>query len=106
MMALPIFKTRQAERDIEECFVYIAEENLDSGVYFLVAVEESIEMLTKNPYAGSPGKFNSPKLKDVRMWRVKSYPNYLIFYLPKDESIEVLRVVNSKRDYRLLFDDE
>jgi len=30
-----VTKRAQAERDIEECFIYIGEENLDAGVRFL-----------------------------------------------------------------------
>ncbi len=48
-MTYEIFKHPQAERDIEECFVYIAEDNLDKGVYFLVAVEDAIEQLARFP---------------------------------------------------------
>ncbi|MBA3602023.1 MAG: type II toxin-antitoxin system RelE/ParE family toxin [Acidobacteria bacterium] len=44
-----IFKRPQAERDIEECFVFIAEDNLDTGVYFLAAVEDSLEQIAKYP---------------------------------------------------------
>lgn len=35
-MAYQIYKRPQASWDIEKCFVYNAEENLDAGVYFLV----------------------------------------------------------------------
>ena len=31
-----VIKREQAKRDLEECFVYIAEENLDIAVHFLV----------------------------------------------------------------------
>lgn len=51
-MTRPIFKRPQAERDIEECFVYIAEENLDIGISFLVAVEDSLEQLSRMPLIG------------------------------------------------------
>lgn len=40
-MKLSILKRPSAERDIEECFVYIAEDNPDIGIAFLVAVEET-----------------------------------------------------------------
>ena len=44
-MPLQIFKRPQAERDIEECFVYITEDNLDIAVSFLGAIEGSLEKL-------------------------------------------------------------
>lgn len=46
-MAHQIFKRPQAGCDIEECFVYIAEDDLDKGVYFLVAVEDSLEQIAR-----------------------------------------------------------
>lgn len=105
-MPLSIIKRPQAKRDIEECFVYIAEDNLDVGVYFLVAVEDTLEIIAQNPYIGSKKQVNSSKLKDVRMWRVKSYPNYLIFYLVNNESIEIIRMIHAKRDFTIIFEDE
>jgi plasmid stabilization system protein ParE len=51
-MSREIRKKPQAERDIEECFVFIGEDNLDIAVHFLVAVEDSIELISKNPFVG------------------------------------------------------
>jgi plasmid stabilization system protein ParE len=72
-MGYEIEKSVQAARDIEEAFVYIGEENLDAAVYFLVAVEESIEMIASHPLIGSSRHFQNTKLNGLRMWRVKNY---------------------------------
>ncbi len=103
-MAYSILKNPQAERDIEECFVYIAEENLDVGIYFLVAVEESIEQIASFPKIGSVKTFAGSQLHGLRMWRVKDYEKYLIFYLLKTETVEIIRVLHSSRDLQDLFD--
>lgn len=42
-MTLRITKRPAAGRDIEDVFVHIAQDNLDIGVTFLVAVEDSGE---------------------------------------------------------------
>ncbi len=102
-MAYEILKLPQAERDIEECFVFIAENNLDKGVYFLVAVEDSIEQFAKFPFLGNTRNFQNVQFQDVRMWRVKGFENYLIFYSVKDETIEVIRVLHSSRNIDDLF---
>ncbi len=70
-MNYEIFKRPQEERDIEECFVYIAEDNLDKGVYFLVAVEDSLEQLAEFPLLGKKREFQDKRFSDMRMWRVK-----------------------------------
>ena len=70
-MAHDIYKRPQAARDIEECFVYIAEENLDAGVRFLVAVEDSLEQLAKFPTLGKKKDFEYKRFENVRVWKVK-----------------------------------
>lgn len=50
-MSYAVEKSVQSKRDIEEAFVYIGEQNLDTAVYFLVAVEESIEMIATHPFS-------------------------------------------------------
>jgi toxin ParE1/3/4 len=102
-MSYEIFKRPQAERDIEECFVYIAENNLDTAVYFLVAVEDSLERLADFPLLGKKREFRDTRFQDVRMWSVKGYENYLIFYAATNETIEVIRVLHSSRDIEDLF---
>lgn len=79
-MSLPVFKRPQVERDIEEAFVFIGEGDFDTGLDFLFAVEQTLEMIGQNPFIGSEREFVSPELKGVRMWRVKTYEKHLIFY--------------------------
>ncbi len=100
-----VTKRTQAERDIEESFVYIGEENLDAGVRFLVAAEESIDFVAKLPLIGSPREFRSSRLRNIRVWPVKGFEYYLIFYRPTDDGIEVLRVLHGKRDIEEVFDE-
>lgn len=102
-MPYEIFKRPQAERDIEECFVFIAEDNLDTGVYFLVAVEDSLEQLTQFPLLGKTREFQNKQFQTMRMWRVKGYENYLIFYAVTKNTIEVIRVLYASRDIEDLF---
>jgi len=103
-MVYRIYKNPQAVRDIEEAFVYIAEDNLEAGLRFLVRVEDAIEKLTENPFKGSNRPFADTRLKDVRMLPVHSFENYLIIYLVENEAIKILRFINSKRDFKLVLD--
>ena len=105
-MSRAILKRPQAERDIEEAFVFIGADDFDSGLDFLFAVEQSLEFIAANPLVGSRRSFAVPGLKNVRMWRIKSYEKYLIFYLVHDQAIELLRLVHSARDYRRVLDEQ
>ncbi len=98
-----IFKRPQAERDIEECFVFIAEDNLDTGVYFLAAVEDSLEQTAKYPLIGKQRNFADKQFQNVRMWRVKGFESYLIFYAVTENQIEMIRLLHSSRDIEDLF---
>ncbi|MEK7724621.1 MAG: type II toxin-antitoxin system RelE/ParE family toxin [Acidobacteriota bacterium] len=102
-MNYEIRKKPQAERDIEECFVYIGEDNLDVAVHFLVAVEDSIEEIGRNPFVGSQRKFKNPQVKNLRMRLVKSFSNFQIFYTTQAETIEIIRVLHGARDLEDIF---
>ena len=104
-MSRAILKRPQAERDIEEAFVFIAEADFDSGLDFLFAVEQTLEFIAANPLVGSHRRFAAPGLGDVRMWRVKSYEKHLLFYLAHEHAIELLRLIHSARDYRRILDE-
>lgn len=103
MMIYEIFKRPQAERDIEECFVFIAEDNIDTAVYFLVAVENSFEQLAKFPLLGKQREFQDKRFQNMRMWYVKGFESYLIFYTVTGNKIEVIRVVYGSRNIEELF---
>ena len=98
-----IRKKPQAERDIEECFVFIGEGDLNKAVYFLVAVEDTIEEIAENPFSGSPRKYKNPQLKNLRMRLVKDFSSYQIYYSVKAETIEIIRVLHGARNVDDIF---
>lgn len=100
-----ILKRPKAERDIEECFVYIGTENLDAALRFLISVEESLELLARNSEIGVVREFASSKYFGLRMWPVRGFDRYEIFYLQDETSIDVVRVLHSARDLKSLFED-
>lgn len=93
-----VTKHTQAERDIEEAFVFIGERDLDTALDFLFAVEQTFELLAQMPFLGVARDFRHSRLRGVRQWHIKSYEEYLIFYRPVEDGIEVLRVLHGKRD--------
>ena len=85
---------------------YIAFENEAAAQEFLDACNETFQFLAGNNKIGAVRNFNNPLLKDVRVWRVKGFEKYLIFYQPIDDGIKILHVVHSARNWNTLFDDE
>lgn len=102
-MRYSVIKRPAAEEDIEECFVHIAEDNWKIGLAFLVALEDSLEGLAELPLLGKAIEFRNKEVGKVRMWHVKGYDNYLIFYTVGKSNIDVIRVLHGSRDIDDLF---
>jgi toxin ParE1/3/4 len=84
---------------------YLAE--IDEGVAqsFLDSCDVTFQFLASNKYIGSLREFKNRELKNVRMWRVKSFEKYLIFYTPTDTGIRIIHVLHSAVDYNRVFED-
>jgi len=66
---------------------------------FLDACDASFERLEKFPEIGSARRFEDPRLATIRMWLVKGFDNYLIFYTPLVGGVRILHVIHSAQDY-------
>ena len=84
---------------------FIAQDNPDAATRVIEAAHETFESLADTPGLGRPRKFQNPKLKGVRSWRVSGFDNYLIFYRPIPEGVQVLHVCHGARDIEALFDE-
>jgi toxin ParE1/3/4 len=84
---------------------HIAQNDADAAQRFLAACDETFIFLINNKKIGATRSFRDSSLQDVRMWRVKGFEKYLIFYQPFSDGIKILHVVHSARNYNLLFED-
>ncbi len=101
-----IHRRPQARRDLVDHALYISEENLDAAERFLDAAEETFTLLTTQPEMGSPREFKNPRLAGLRMWPVKGFHRYLIFYRPTGDGIEIIRILRGEQDIAAIFEDE
>lgn len=83
---------------------FLAEDNEEAAQTFLNSCDHTFRFLADHPRAGSPGKFEDPRLATVRMWRVKGFEAYLIFYVPAKGGIKILHILHSATDYKRAFD--
>jgi len=88
----------QADRDITNHFEYIARDNLEAAIRFYEAAFRAFDVLLSNPHIGPARDFKDPQLTDVRIWLVKGFDKYLIFYRATDERVEILRILRAARD--------
>ena len=45
-------------------------------------------------------------LRGVRVWQVRGFENYLVFYQPTQRGIEVIRLLHAARDIEGILADE
>ncbi len=97
--------TREAaRRDLIEHFVFLGENaSVNVARRFLQALHASFEGLSQMPELGAKRAFRNPRFFTVRMWPVKGFERYLIFYRPIDDGVEILRVLHGARDIERLF---
>jgi len=95
-----VFLRAAARRDLVEHFVYLAENGGEEvAEHFLANAEASFIGLTEHPDMGAPLTLRRPELAGVRKWHVKSFEKFLIFYMPRQDGISVVRVLHAAQDW-------
>ena len=98
-MSPQVRKRPAAQRDLLGHFVALGERAGEAtALRFLQAAEDTFAELAAMPSMGRAEDFDRPRLAGMRRWRVHGFDNYLIFYQPLSQGIEVLRVVYATRD--------
>ena len=93
-------KRAAARRDLVQHFVYLAENAaLDSADRFLANAERCFSELAEQPQMGSPLTLRRAEFAGMRKWRVPDFENFLVFYLPRNDGISVVRVLYAARDW-------
>ena len=98
-----LFISPEALRDIDEQVVYIGLRNYDAAERYERALYADFAKLSQWPGFGAIREYPSPKLTGMRSWPVTGFGNYLIFYRPTDEGIEIVRVLHGARDVDQIF---
>jgi toxin ParE1/3/4 len=100
-----VLKKPQVERDLIEQFAYIARDKIEPAERFLRVAEESFDRLAADPLLGSKWESPLPQLAGIRVLALPSpFRNYLVFYRPIQDGIEVLTVVHGARDLQAVLE--
>jgi toxin ParE1/3/4 len=87
-----------ARRDLIQHFAYIGENgSLTIARRFQAAARATFAELARSPGMGAPKKV--AKFPKVRMWRIREFEKYLIFYEPIGGDVEIMRVIHAAQDY-------
>jgi toxin ParE1/3/4 len=87
----------QAEADLIEIWIYIAQDSPTSADKLLDEIDEKSQMLAASPFIG--------KARDELGPNIRSFPagNYVLFFRPIVDGIEIIRVLHGARDIDALF---
>ena len=90
--------TDDSYEDLVTIWQYIANDNVDAADQFIERIELTLATLSDTPSMGRSRR----ELEDA----MRSFPigNYMIYYRPLEEGIEIVRVLSAKRDIRNQFD--
>jgi len=89
-----------ARTDLDEIFDYIADDDLERAIAFVQKIYEQIGTLAEYPLMGRSREELLPNLR--------SFPlgNYLIFYFPLKDGVDVVRILRGARNIEALFQSE
>ena len=92
-----ILRHPQAEADLDEIWLYIAQDDPNAADRFMDRIEERCRLLAENPLMGRSRPELAPSLR--------SFPigTYIIVYVPIEGGIDIVRVISGVRDIDALF---
>ncbi|MFK7735846.1 MAG: type II toxin-antitoxin system RelE/ParE family toxin [Pirellulaceae bacterium] len=94
----PITRRPKAVEDVESHAMYIADGSVDAALRFLERAEQTINGLSLFPESGGPFATSAPELAGLRTKLVRDFPNHVVFYVERVDSIEVVRVLRGGQD--------
>jgi len=87
---------------LEQAEWYESQSGRPLAVRWEKAVTSAALRIAKNPNGGTPCKFESSELRDLRRTTITGFPKHLIFYRFHEGEIFILRVVHGARDLERL----
>jgi toxin ParE1/3/4 len=93
----PLVRRARADADVIDAIDHYLNESSAAATGFVAALEQAYRHIQRWPATGSPRYAHALDLPGLRFWRCTRYP-YLVFYVEKDERIEVWRVLHASRD--------
>ena len=89
-----------AEADVLQIWDHIADDSLTAADHWVDRLDEEFRLLATQPMMG--------RARDELASGVRSFPfgRYVVFYVPLDDGIDVVRVLHGSRDIDAIFNPE
>jgi len=95
--------TADAENDLNLIWDFIAQDNVDAANRVLDKMQDAMELLAEMPEMAQKRPGLSKVYPNLRVWPLPDYPNYLVFYLPVEAGILVIRILHGARNIEEIF---
>jgi toxin ParE1/3/4 len=103
-MTKKIVITPKASQDLDDCFAYISQDNPEIALQFFDSARLTIAQIARTPGIGSGFITGNNRLQGLRKWAVKDFRKYLIFYIDRDDVVEIVRIIYAMRDISNILD--
>ena len=98
-MTKPSYQIRpRAEADLDRHAGAIARDNLEAALRLYDRAEETYRMLGETPHMGALHHTTRSELMGMRYAPIKEFSNYLVFYKPRETSVDIIRVLHARMD--------
>jgi antitoxin ParD1/3/4 len=95
--------TEQATEDLDEMWWFIAEDNRAAAERVELEIVAACRRLAKHPLMGT--KRQDITALPVRFWTITKFPNYVIVYRPETVPLQVIAILNSKRNLKRILEE-
>ncbi|MBC8113917.1 MAG: type II toxin-antitoxin system RelE/ParE family toxin [Candidatus Saccharimonas sp.] len=92
--------TPRAEADIDAQVAWLAKQSTRVAFEFFDAVQFTIQSVVQSPESGSVWEFEETVAPSPRVsfFKVRGFPNHLVFYTTSPDRIRILRLLHAARD--------
>jgi toxin ParE1/3/4 len=80
------------ESSVIDMFHYLQVDVLEQARSYLLGLHERFEALAEHPMQGRSAKEFAPELRRF------DYQSHIVFYLPKDQGVRIVRVLHQSMD--------
>jgi toxin ParE1/3/4 len=101
----PVIHRVLAVTDVQDAVAYYLKEDAqDDALAFVDALEDAYAVVGQHPAIGSSRYAIDLEIPGIRSWALPRFP-YVIFYVERDDHIDVWRVLHGRRDIPTLLQD-
>jgi toxin ParE1/3/4 len=97
-MTRKIIRPQIVDEDLAGLAQYIARDNAEAALRFLEAAELAFQKLAEMPGMAGLWESPNPRLAGIRVWSIRRFENYLVFYRPIEDGIELVRILRGSRN--------